>query len=220
MKKSLVLLGLLASLNANANLISNGGFEEYPVGPNTAAHISTTGACTNASVTCIGNDAIYDWGPTTAAPAEFLEVRDSFGIYGSAFEGSNFVELNPATNSGIIQTFLADAGSGTLNWYEKGRQGDYQPGNYLYSVFLNNNVIFNGATTSISDWTQKTFNNVALLQGTNTLSFVSNYINADVGAQIDNVSLTQVAAVPEPETYGMMMLGLAMLGFASRRRKQ
>jgi len=218
MKKSLLLLGLLASLNANANLINNGGFEEYTVGAGTSAHISTSGTCSTLGVTCIANNnANFAWGPTIGAPNEFLEVRDTF--FGTAVEGSNFAELNPAAPSGIVQSFLADAGFGTLSWFDKGRFGDgYKEGNYSYSVLLNNNEIFNGLTTSITDWTQLTINNVALLQGTNTLSFVSSSTE-DVGAQIDNVSLTQVAAVPEPETYGMMMLGLAMLGFASRRRK-
>jgi hypothetical protein len=36
---------------------------------------------------------------------------------------------------------------------------------------------------------------------------------------IDNVQLA-VAAVPEPETYAMMLAGLGLLGFVARRRKQ
>jgi hypothetical protein len=31
---------------------------------------------------------------------------------------------------------------------------------------------------------------------------------------------SQVAAVPEPETYAMMLAGLGLIGFAARRRKQ
>ena len=33
-------------------------------------------------------------------------------------------------------------------------------------------------------------------------------------------SVTSVSAVPEPETYAMMLAGLGLLGFAARRRKQ
>lgn len=36
------------------------------------------------------------------------------------------------------------------------------------------------------------------------------------GAVIDNVSVT--AAVPEPETYALLLAGLGMLGFMNRRK--
>lgn len=32
--------------------------------------------------------------------------------------------------------------------------------------------------------------------------------------------VTSMSAVPEPETYAMMLAGLGLLGFAARRRKQ
>ncbi|MRW91942.1 PEP-CTERM sorting domain-containing protein [Duganella sp. FT80W] len=40
----------------------------------------------------------------------------------------------------------------------------------------------------------------------------------NVGALLDNVSVT--AAVPEPETYAMLVAGLGLLGFMARRRRQ
>jgi len=36
---------------------------------------------------------------------------------------------------------------------------------------------------------------------------------------LDNVSLTAVTAVPEPESYAMLAAGLGVLGFISRRRQ-
>lgn len=37
---------------------------------------------------------------------------------------------------------------------------------------------------------------------------------------VDNISFTFAAAVPEPETYGMLALGLGILGFVVRRRQR
>lgn len=218
MKKSLLLMGLLASLNVNAavNLIQNGGFESYPVGNALTAHVFTGGACTPGTLGefCLAQDASYVWLPIAGAPVEFLEIRNN--LEGVAQSGNNFAELTPEAASGITQTFSATLGVGSLSWWDKGRYST----NFNYSVFLNDFNIFTGNTASASDWTNRLFS-VDLLE-TNTLRFVSNTANGgNLGAQIDNISVfqTSTTAVPEPETYGMMMLGLAMLGFASRRRK-
>jgi PEP-CTERM motif len=37
---------------------------------------------------------------------------------------------------------------------------------------------------------------------------------------VDNIGFTVAAAVPEPETYGMLALGLGIVGIAVRRRRQ
>lgn len=41
----------------------------------------------------------------------------------------------------------------------------------------------------------------------------------NVGAVLDNVNVSVAAAVPEPETYAMLMAGLGILGAVVRRRK-
>lgn len=40
------------------------------------------------------------------------------------------------------------------------------------------------------------------------------------GLNLDNVSITAVTPVPEPESYAMLVAGLGVLGFMSRRRQQ
>jgi hypothetical protein len=37
---------------------------------------------------------------------------------------------------------------------------------------------------------------------------------------LDNVAMTAVTPVPEPESYAMLVAGLGVLGFVSRRRQQ
>ena len=46
----------------------------------------------------------------------------------------------------------------------------------------------------------------------------SGYNDWNVG--IDNINFDQVAVVPEPETYAMLLAGLGLVGFMARRRKQ
>jgi hypothetical protein len=47
-------------------------------------------------------------------------------------------------------------------------------------------------------------------------NLISGYINQE----LSNVSPYQLAAVPEPETYSMLVAGLGLLGFVARRRRQ
>ncbi|WP_294001023.1 PEP-CTERM sorting domain-containing protein [Sphaerotilus sp.] len=42
----------------------------------------------------------------------------------------------------------------------------------------------------------------------------------NTGMTLDNVAMTAVTPVPEPESYAMLVAGLGVLGFVSRRRQQ
>ncbi|MFZ2538609.1 MAG: FxDxF family PEP-CTERM protein [Oscillospiraceae bacterium] len=220
MKKSLLLLSLLALpgfAQADTNLIQNGGFESYTVTSGNFVHIDSGSIPANTY-----------WEPIAGAPTEFLEIRNN--LAGIAQEGVNFAELDSVGTSGIQQTFnLASASIGSLSWFYSPRPGNTEVGVNDYEVLLNGSNIYTltssiGNATGNTIWTEFTVNNLNLLAGDNTLTFKSIFVPGVVvheGANIDNISLTatSVAAVPEPETYGMMLAGLAMLGFVSRRRR-
>jgi hypothetical protein len=57
---------------------------------------------------------------------------------------------------------------------------------------------------------------LALVGGT-VRAFIEGVGNDNVGAVFDNFLLV-TAVIPEPETYGMLLAGLGLLGFAARRR--
>jgi hypothetical protein len=88
-------------------------------------------------------------------------------------------------------------------------------------VTLTWDTVNNVASGSIG--TTTLFSNLSL--GSNISYSSVNYVgfgrdqNLVAGSSVSNFSLATVAAVPEPETYTMMMAGLALIGFAARCRK-
>ncbi len=88
----------------------------------------------------------------------------------------------------------------------------------LSGTFADNSIISQTVTISNTN-TLSTYN----LTGFNNLKSVkwvqgidNNYDNKH---QFDNLVLSSVAPVPEPETYAMFLAGLGLMGFAARRKK-
>lgn len=75
---------------------------------------------------------------------------------------------------------------------------------------------------TLTDWTPNLFDFGGLGAGTYTLSVLS-VVDTDWGLYKDKVGylggIVTVSAVPEPETYALMLLGLAAIGAFARRRQ-
>lgn len=88
-------------------------------------------------------------------------------------------------------------------------------------VILNNNVI--GSGTGFTDWTSFSASS-GFVPGVNKLDFVvTNWAQNGgnpTGLRVEFGSSSVMAAVPEPETYAMLLGGLVMVGAVARRRKQ
>ncbi len=226
MKKTLLVAGLLASLSANANLIVNGSFELQSNNPGTATLFSDASPLTG-----------WERAPGSGSP--YVETRNNFR--GVASEGVNFAELDVVNFGetgfdtglgGMFQSVtITTAGLYDFSFDYAARVLVYNEVNTSSLQFSlldssSNSVlqeILNPITPNVtaSDWLTYT-NQFNLQSGSYTFMFKELGFQDGRGTSLDNVVLLAsktTTAVPEPETYGMMMLGLAMLGFASRRRK-
>ena len=87
-------------------------------------------------------------------------------------------------------------------------------------VKLNDQTI--STANGFTDWTSFAASS-GFVSGLNTLDFVvTNWAQSSgnpTGLRVEFASSDVAAAVPEPETYAMMLAGVALLGFVARRRK-
>ncbi len=161
---------------------------------------------------------------------------------GSAWSGDWF--MNPATiadaTDGIQTAFLQSipsyysGGTSIFQTVENASLADFsfsfdlaQRTNYgnggpqTLSVMLDGDVLGSYTATSTFQSYALTVNNVDA--GSHTLMFIATNLNnaVDTAALIDNVRMDviPIAAIPEPEIYAMMGVGLGLLGWVGRRKK-
>ena len=201
LKTTLVGLVLTAAAGhalSSTNLVANGSFEANVVSSPFVNFSTTTQGISNWIIG-VGN-------------------VDLVGSLWTAAGGVNSVDLSGTRKGEIHQTLSTVAGQ--TYQLSFALAGNFQGGPAIkgMSVNIGPNGLYTFDTTGKSagnmGWTtySKTF--VAVSTAT-TLSFASNTSGA-YGPVLDNVAVT---AVPEPETFAMLLAGLGMMGMIARRRK-
>ncbi len=146
-----------------------------------------------------------------------IELRNN--VFGKAQDGVNFVELDTKTNMSMKQTLTSLATSEyLLSFWYSARPGttaitnglEYTLGDLKGEVFPTAIV----GTSSPNVWQH--FTGKVFLAGNTDLVFKAIGTSDSLGTSLDNVSVT---AVPEAETYAMMLAGLGLMGSIVRRRK-
>ncbi len=153
-------------------------------------------------------------GPTANDTVDLIGQGGSFDLLPG---NGSYVDLDGSTNSsGVLRNFvkLIAGTQYTLSFWLAGNQRADQG---TESV----NVHFGGVdqTFNLKSYLDpfKTFSLIYTPTVTDTSSFgFTTNSNDNVCALLDNVSVT---AVPEPETYALMLAGLGLIGFSARRRK-
>ena len=152
-----------------------------------------------------------------------IELRNN--VAGAASQGNNYVELDTTANSWMTQnvaTSLNDTYS--LSFAYSPRLGVATNSNGIEVLWNGNSVgTFTGSGAGASGhvWQTKTINLLGT-GSTSSLMFRAIGISDSYGGSLDKISLTRntmTTPVPEPETYAMMLAGLAGLGFMARRKK-
>jgi hypothetical protein len=128
----------------------------------------------------------------------------------------NYVDLDGSTSdAGVLSRSLTLTGGTTYT-------ATFSLGG---STRGDSNLVDVGFGTSLASFTLLSSDPLAsqslaftpLSSGSYTLSF-ANFGGDNLGAILDNV-VVSTPAIPEPETYALMLAGLGAVGYASRRRK-
>lgn len=217
MKSSKLLLKLAAvaalasagSAHAVTELVTNGSFEVDTIS-SSWAHVSTvTGWTSSVS----GNTAFeIQKGATQGGEG---------GFNTTAAQGVQYLELNTDRLSTISQSIATTTpGLYSLSFSYSGRPGSDASGMNVYwgnTLLTASPLVGNTGGT----WQTYSISTLSALNPSTALRFesVGPTSNTNYGSYLDNVSVAAVAAVPEPETYAMMLLGLGLVGFAARRKK-
>ena len=216
MKKMMIVGALFASVLApslaSAATLADGGFEAQ--GAASTGNYCYFGTSSGGQAPCTSNTP---WSGTTSAG---LQIETNAAWPGVATPDGSFYAFIQNLGS-ISQTFTTTQDAAyDLGWLAAGRPN--YGGGQSYSVTLTDaagaiRTLFNGSVALGQPFTANTVSTGSLAAGTYTLSYNGLNNNGDNTAFIDAVSL---AAVPEPATWGMMILGFMGMGLAMRRQRR
>ena len=206
MKRHLLAMSVAASIglcsSAKAAIFQNGSFE-FGADPGS---FTTLGA---------GSTVITGWTVGTGG-------IDYIGSYWQAADGNRSLDLNGNFPGSISQTFDVVSGQTyKVTFFLAGNTDGGPAVKTLTTTSTDATILFSSFNTtghSHADmgWTPISFDFTA--SGlTETLTFLSTTVDGNAyGPALDNVT---VAAVPEPSTWAMMILGFLGVGFLAYRRK-
>ena len=204
MKKSLI----AALVFASASLAGSAAFAQTTGGGTTGG--STTGGSTS---TVVGNT------PQT------ITLTSGAGFFGDTFAANNM----GATFSDKFNFSVANMGTGTGTTGTTGTSLDAIISSISRTadtgLAITGLSLYNSAGTAVATGTklQDGVVDVWTIKGDNLMA--GNYYLQVSGNLVGNTAaafggaISMAAPVPEPETYGMMLAGLGVLGFLARRRK-
>jgi len=204
------------------------------------------GALISVAVIAVGNANANDYIVSTGSTlsTNFASIPSEGGYGGISSPGSITWNFTPSSGGAAALNFEL-AGYGSLDGYGNCCTDTFSlavNGNTIYSASFNlggggsnqvlsnpNNLtyVINATNNPTNDPTLVTYAGgvveiagpITLQSGSNSIVFSYNGSPQTIGDEGWGVNKASVAAVPEPETYAMLLAGLGLMGFMVRRKK-
>ena len=212
------------SVGAQAEMITNGSFEDTTIVEwNITSGLTGLGGNTaNLMTDVTGWTAIASPDPNAGGECRWY-LEDTYAAVDASMIETPYGRLMFAlgNSSAIYQEFsVAPGNEYTVSYYEVSRSDDWGGETGLTTSITG--VAATGTLSQLADtplasgWTLYSFNFTPTESGTARLTFTGASGN---GGQIDNVSVTATALVPEPGTIALLVTGLfGLMAFAWRKR--
>jgi hypothetical protein len=193
------------ALSAEAELLTNGSFE------------NTNGVSTPFSFIQVTGTQVTGWTATSGTGGNFGWVLGPWFSAGPAYSGTNWINPQPTFGS-ISQSFPVTSGwNYTVSFFGRSRQNDANRGSVVAAITGVTLTGTSSVTTDINSvtWTQYSFGFTPTQSGTATLAFSS---VGGWGGYADAASV--VAVVPEPAAITVLATSLVgLFGYAWRKRR-
>ncbi len=196
--KSVMSILLVTPIYASAavDLVTNGSFE---------ADLQDNGSW-NLYSTLVG------W---SGAPD--IELRNN--VAGSAFDGSNFIELDTNSNSSISQLLVGTPGLYQLSFWFSARPGTGSDTNDLsFTMDGSAPVTVLTGTGGGSDHNWQNYSALFNFDGEALLTFSAAGRSDSLGGSLDMISMT--STIPEPKTVEMILVGFLLLSLTLGRTRK
>lgn len=184
------------------------GYTDFDDWSDNVVGIYSTDTFNGYNFTSSGGDFIY-YGTSVTLGALNYSVTDGriFGINKNWPDDAGYHTTNYLDVEDIASSAMTIALGGTTNAFSL-KLGEYfgTPSNF-------NVTLSNGDSFTVAGGSAYTFFGVV-----STTAFSSVKISGPLLSSIDNVSYGTITPVPEPETYAMLLGGLALMGALARRR--
>jgi hypothetical protein len=215
----LTILLALATVNARANQITNGSFEN--------TNNTFVGDANKVDELNSGSTAIPGWTTINGVPTAWIMNGNPWNI--SAADGSFFLDLTGysdfGTYGGVSQSFATTPGTNYVVTFDLGYGGNSGlfggPVSVLASAGGSSGTFTSAAgTPNPAVWDLETFGFTAT-SATTTLSLIGKTTAGGDYIGLDNVDVevgTAPAPVPEPATYTLLLTGMSWLGCVARKR--